>query len=421
MCVYGYDSPNFALPEKQYAETVIIAWSFGIPVAELIASSYGKDLNVTGMFAINGSWKPVDDELGIPHNIFNNTLEHLNEKNLLKFKMRICGGGREYKESSRLLESDSSIEQLKKELEFFTPSLTNFPQRSEPLLWDYVFISVNDLIFPVENLKKAWQNISYRLFSQWNHLPPFQNIIDSIIKDKSTIAKNFQRRKNTYDKSASIQSRIVHEMTADWTNHHEKGENILEIGSGTGLLTKIIREKFKPALLTMMDFHSLPLNPNEKFVEGDAETLIRTLGSESFDIIASSSTLQWFHSPTRFLAECHRILKKGGLIFFSVFTEGTLQEISKLTQKSLLYLSGKEWEYISQNNGFFVISRTDSQDRLVFKDTLSMLRHLSATGVNSLSGQRMSVKETRGMIRESFQKGEPVNLTYRWTTIILRK
>lgn len=64
------------------------------------------------------------------------------------------------------------------------------------------------------------------------------------------------------------------------------------------------------------------------FVASDAHCL--ALGAQSVDLIWSNLAWHWFARPAQAIAECHRVLRGGGLLQFSSFGVDTLREIRAL-------------------------------------------------------------------------------------------
>ena len=103
ICCYDYTQIRWESIEKEYQEGIIIAWSLGVKVAEILYDQLSKTIHVTGVYAINGTGTPVDDLKGIPKEIFQTTLETLNERNLKKFRIRICGSVPKFNELEKNL------------------------------------------------------------------------------------------------------------------------------------------------------------------------------------------------------------------------------------------------------------------------------------------------------------------------------
>ena len=74
---------------KAYKEVNLIAWSMGVCIANSLFQC--TDIIFNNKVAINGTLLPIDDLNGIPENIYNGTLENLNEQTINKFFLRMCG------------------------------------------------------------------------------------------------------------------------------------------------------------------------------------------------------------------------------------------------------------------------------------------------------------------------------------------
>lgn len=74
--VYDYNSmfvPDEISQISEYKEKILITWSMGVFTAYLLKDYFAE---FDRKIAINGTVTPVDDEFGIPENIFKLTLKH---------------------------------------------------------------------------------------------------------------------------------------------------------------------------------------------------------------------------------------------------------------------------------------------------------------------------------------------------------
>ena len=419
LALWDYSNPEFSFPSKNYDESVVLAWSFGVAEASCFIRSYCLRLNITGRYAINGSPFPIEEERGISPEIFKNTIENLDAKNLLKFRIRICGGKNNYYQFSSKLQNEEDIETLRHQLRVFGDKFISSQKEEVRNIWDHAFISERDAIFQKERLIKAWEGTPFTLMKGGHHFIDFQYIINLTIKNKNKIRHNFLKNAPTYNSGAIVQKEISQELFRLWKEHQQNTKSVLEIGCGTGFLTELIVKGFHPERLLMIDLYgSIEEKEGKSMMIGDSEVLMPKLSDETFNSIASSSTVQWFHSPVKFLTECKRILTKNGVLAFSVFTSGTCKEINEITGNGLLYLSGDQWERSALNQGFGVLGRKDSEYKITFTDNLEMLRHLKHTGVSSLNGQNKfssTIKKILTSPREQCQ------LSYISTSLVLEK
>jgi len=102
----------------------------------------------------------------------------------------------------------------------------------------------------------------------------------------------------------------------------EPGEKVLDVGSGPGFLTKIMRDKVGPlGLICGVDISEFQLNiarsntkENDgiKFSYGDATDL--PFPDEYFDTIACTQVLEYVNDVDKALKEFHRVVRNGGKI-----------------------------------------------------------------------------------------------------------
>lgn len=167
--------------------------------------------------------------------------------------------------------------------------------------------------------------------------------IESINK---TIARNsFNKAANTYDKVAVLQREVSDRLIERLDIIKSVPEDILDIGCGTGDSALKLRKVYKRANILGLDFAEQMLkvahskqswqqrlfNSNIKFVCGDAENL--PFEANSFDFVFSNLTLQWCTNLDSTFAEFNRILKPGGLLFFSTLGPDTLKELRQSWQQ----------------------------------------------------------------------------------------
>jgi len=396
--VSDYTTLSTPTLRRQYKEVVILAWSLGVKAAEITASN----LPLTLTIAVNGTPYPVNNDMGIPEGIFHSTAEKLSESNLMKFRRRM--GAATISRGSRTIAS------LKSELENFPVNTTS------DFRWDRAVIARKDLIFPPQNQLNAWKDKTEITIIDGMHMPDFQSIVNHFVIDKRLVEVRFDRGRKTYCNEADIQYRAARHLFDLCQKHGLKGEQILEIGVGNGLLTNLYAPKLHDTRITLWDI--APTENKHGIVEQkDAEQELPAVASDSFDAIVSASTMQWFNSPAAFLRQCARILKSGGMVAISTFGPATFHELTEAGVIPLPYLSAEslhriipeEFEILELHSG--LITKT-------FDNPQCVLHHLKATGVNARP-TTCGVREI--MRRYPKQMDGRAALTYEPIYIILRK
>lgn len=392
MVVWDYRSLEFDHSIlASYSEVCLLAWSMGVFAASRVLAP--SDSKISLRIAVNGTLSPIDDNLGIPENVYYSTLENLSEKSLQKFFRRMSYG----KEDRSLFESlmpRRDIVELADELRAVAEAAKVQPDCD--FRWDLAVVGLNDLIFPPANQQKAWTQKDVRMRTlDRGHFFDFSLLTNHYFIDKASASSHFETSLSTYSDNAGVQSEVVKTIVSLLKTHGidtqlKEGPRIIEIGSGSGLLSREIGRLSKGAKITFLDFASpfppdLPEGNSYFHRKCDAEVDISNFEKSSVDFIFSSSTIQWFNSPEKFLLECRKILKPGGLAVISTFVEGNLREISELTGLALPMLSSEEWHDMVSRH-FTILAQENFEHIMVFDYPIEVLRHLKNTGVNSLGG-----------------------------------
>ncbi len=395
----------------KYDEICVIAWSMGVYAAS--RTLYAIEGKVTKRIAINGTLTPVDNTRGIPVAMFEGTLAGLCERSLLKFYRRMANSRTVYESFAANMPS-RDINELKDELSAIYPEplLSNPPIKN----WDYAIIGRSDAIFPAVNQERAWSQYKTAInIVESGHLIDFQQILDKHIIDKQLVEPRFNAGQSTYDDNAIVQKQIVDILVRKMRQQHidkyisAQGVRVLEIGSGTGVLTKHLSEMACGRRLSLWDVvDNAPNSINATFTCCDAEIKITHTPPCAFDVIASASTMQWFNSPMRFLRECARTLSPGGFLIVTTFEFGNLSEISDVTGNSLPLLSSEQWLSLLPDE-LDLLDFTPLTFDMDFDSPIEALRHLKYTGVNILSRSHAGAVNARKVLDKY-----PMRLDGRW-------
>lgn len=247
--------------------------------------------------------------------------------------------------------------------------------------------------------------------------------------NKQLITRRFSRAVESYNREAVAQRQIAHRMS-DMLNRYlpRPCSRILEIGSGTGFLTRRLMDTLHPETLVLNDicqemstcFNDLLGSGRATFLAGDAETLSFPKGQ---DLIVSCSALQWFVSPEQFFERCNVLLKHEGYFAFTTFGRDNLKEITSVTGSGLHYRSLEELKEALHIH-YDIVSAREERISLSFDTPLNVLYHLKHTGVTAIRQQQW----TKGDLQEFcdnyarlFSNGNSVTLTYHPIYIIAKK
>jgi len=249
--------------------------------------------------------------------------------------------------------------------------------------------------------------------------------------DKRLVSESFKSSGATYESSAVIQkeiSRTLIEML------HGTGTTsfptALEIGCCTGFLTELLCSNFQIDKLYLNDIVEIfchdtskrlqGLRCNTVLFEGDIES--RKI-PEKLDLVISSSTFQWIEDLPVLLQSIYESLIQGGILAFSIFGKGTMEEVSAIRGEGLEYISDTELLECVKDK-FSILNVGHEKKQLHFQTVRGILRHIQQTGVGGI-GQKKWTHSALREFEETYKRdyhtelGLPVS--YSSTFVIARK
>ncbi|MBI9065833.1 MAG: malonyl-ACP O-methyltransferase BioC [Salinivirgaceae bacterium] len=253
-----------------------------------------------------------------------------------------------------------------------------------------------------------------------------------IIADKKIIKERFNRNFASYQCGAIVQKKVVERFCQ--ILHELKLSNfskVLEIGCGTGFLSKEFLKKENPHQYFLNDLNTeifqgikntlnSKLLLNYQYLSGDAELIDFP---DDLDALISTSTIQWFHKLENFIRKVNYHLVENGIFAFSTFGQQNFIEIKETLKLGLDYYSKTELvEMLSEK--FDILHFEEWKEAMLFENPREVLRHIKTTGVNGISNYYWS-KTKLLQFEESyinqFKAEDKVRLTYHPIIIIARK
>ena len=152
---------------------------------------------------------------------------------------------------------------------------------------------------------------------------------------KQTIAQAFSAAASTYDQAAYIEQEIGSRLLERLTYINIKPVRILDLGCGTGFVTKQLQRLFPQASIIGLDLAigmleqaqiKLPNSNTISYISADAEIL--PFANRSFDLVFSNCCLMHIPNLANLSSELHRVLKVDGLLLFSSFGPDSLKELA---------------------------------------------------------------------------------------------
>ncbi|MFK0570867.1 malonyl-ACP O-methyltransferase BioC [Endozoicomonas sp.] len=261
---------------------------------------------------------------------------------------------------------------------------------------------------------------------------------------KQRIAENFSRAAHSYDEAAILQKRVAARTMLGLPAQlaevgcQNKTHRVLDLGSGTGLHSLMLADRYANAMVTGMDLAMGMLEfarqnadgyPRVNWCSGDIESI--PLQSGAIDLIYSSLAIQWCCFE-KVLSEVSRVLRPGGSFVFSTLAEGSLKELD-----AAWCLAG-ESDRVNRFNRFEAqqqsIVQSDFSPRtfslkaetLYYPDIITLLRGLKALGVNTVLAGNDGLLTRRKLevlkqAYESFRQPDGLPLTYQVIYGVLQK
>ncbi len=243
--------------------------------------------------------------------------------------------------------------------------------------------------------------------------------------DKSQIAHNFSRYAHLYDKYASVQNQAAFELAASLKNNNFS--KILELGCGTGNYTGMLREQFSGARIKALDISEEMIsvaqnklkNKDIEFVAADAEKIIP---DRDFDLITSNACFQWLNDLGKALRGYAKSLRKGGLVYFSIFGPRTFCELNTALKSVLeegrldsAYFCNRASLKAMLKDNFKSIKINEVRYKEVFGSLQGLLEKIKYSGIRG-NGLGKKVYFSRGLLarlekayRDRFQE---IGVTY---------
>lgn len=237
------------------------------------------------------------------------------------------------------------------------------------------------------------------------------------------IKNQFEKSLDTYNKNAVVQQIMAEKLIEETAKIKTCYDNVLELGSGSGLLTKELIKKltFKTYsandLVEKSKFYVSEIIPQAAFYCGNAS---RIKPAKKMDLIISNAMFQWFKDLEKVSVTYKNLLNKEGILAFSTFSPENFKEIHELTGLSLDYKSLGEIKHIFEKN-FEIIHVEEFTHTLNFSNPLELLAHMKNTGVNSLTTQHWTFKEVKEFCDNYKSKFPEITLTYSPVIVICQK
>ena len=211
----------------------------------------------------------------------------------------------------------------------------------------------------------------------------------SFILDTDVVARNFSNAASTYDDCADHHRQIAARL-ADFLPQADSVNSILELGCGTGIMTRILIERYGNAALTALDIAPAMIDVCYLQFRDTIELLIADAASyrsvSETDLIVSSATLQWVVPIDDALKAMRASLAENGRICLAIPVEGTLWELEESFRdaaeefKRLPLASPESYKEAINRAGFAITKAVLEDVTVTYKTPLDALNKMRGTG-----------------------------------------
>ncbi|SNT02815.1 malonyl-CoA O-methyltransferase [Bacillus sp. OK838] len=151
--------------------------------------------------------------------------------------------------------------------------------------------------------------------------------------DKRLLSKRFSEHAKTYDAYANVQKNMARQLVDLLPQKNTSQRiNILEIGCGTGYLTRLLVKTFPNAVITAVDLAPGMVEVAKGLTKEDRVTVLcadieEMELNENYDLVISNATFQWLNNLPATLEKLSARLTPEGCLIFSTFGTKTFQEL----------------------------------------------------------------------------------------------
>ena len=253
------------------------------------------------------------------------------------------------------------------------------------------------------------------------------------------IGPRFSAAAETYDRHARPQLALAQSVVSMLPELYP--EQILELGSGTGQLTRLLTERFPEVLIDTVDVAEKMVEHSRKkflrfpqinWIVGDAQTF---RGDASYPLIVSSSALHWVSDLPKTCENIFHNLESGGTFSLGMMLRGTLKELHDLRGEiapekapELTLPSFEETTAAIEGAGFRIKRKKHSEEQILYADAKAFLKAIHEQGVTggkvSAGNAPLTRTELSRLVadyQESYTAAAGVYATYETATFLLTK
>lgn len=260
---------------------------------------------------------------------------------------------------------------------------------------------------------------------------------DEKFDKRRKIVSNFSKSTSYYHNNAIHQQEVARRLSKalePWKDIIPSGP-ILEIGAGTGFLTRYLLEMYphREAVITDLSQEMLDFCKDEMNIKNDVEYKVldaesEKLPKEKFALIAGNYVAQWFKYPAKSLSKMAASLKPGALMLISFPAKESFANWRQYCLDLGIPFTGNalpdlEQVVIELSMGPLKVDYYEDDMIQSFDNLFDFFKNLKHTGTStSLTGKNLTVKQFK-LLDNYWKKQEngKINVQYHTAFIAAKR
>lgn len=241
-------------------------------------------------------------------------------------------------------------------------------------------------------------------------------------EQRDKIKQAFDKAAHTYDQYAILQKQVAAGVEQLCLQHAQSGrrEQLLDIGAGTGFVTRPLLQHYPDAQITALDLSQNMLNTipdHAQLHKVCADFMHLPFEEPQFDVVTSSLALQWGQDLQPLFDGLYKVLRPGGQLVFSTLLEDSLFELRNSWKQADKYEHVNQFASLSALNqaieqaGLKMLQQRQENITLHYASANEVLKSLKGIGANTVLQGKGSAKGLGG--RSSFRQFEQAYETFR--------